>query len=155
MSQSLVEKHESLALEIADAYLDNLESELGKKYNDKDYQLNPALTDYQHITLRNKHRIHADEYEAVYLEFQKLKPTTHLTQVLEAFTVSGGSVDIEPVYDDGAEKLHVAVEFAINDRKLDKIEGLTPMEQIFLQLNAMLQLDDFLSRRDPGAPPPF
>jgi len=155
MSQSLVEKHEALALEIAAAYLDNMASELGKKYKDKDYQLNAALTDFQHITLRNKHRMHADEYEALYAEFQKLEPSSHLTQVLEAFTASGGSVDIKPVYDDGAEKLHVSVGFSIKDRNLEKIEGLTPMEQIFLQLNAMLQLDDFLSRRDPDTPPPF
>lgn len=155
MDQSLVEKHEPCALEIAAAYLDNMASELGKKYKDKSYQLNAGLTDFQHITLRNKHRMRADEYEALYAEFQKLEPSNHLTQVLEAFTASGGSVDIEPEYDDGAEKLHVSVGFSIKDRKLVKIEGLTPMEHIFLQLNAMLQLDNFLSQQDPDKPPPF
>jgi hypothetical protein len=155
MTQSLIEKHEALALEIAAAYLDNMASELGRKYKDRDYQLNAALNEFQHITLRNRHRVSADAYDALYAEFQKLEPSQHLTQVLEAFTVSGGSVDIEPEYDDSAEKLYVSVGFSIKDRKLDKIEGLTPMEQVFLQLNAMLQLDDFLSRRDPDTPPPF
>jgi len=155
MSQSLLEKYEPLALDIAAAYLDNLASELGKKYQDKDYRLNAGLTEFQHITLRNKHRMHADEYEALYAELRKLEPGSHLTQLLEAFTASGGSVDIEPVYDHGAEKLRVTVGFSIKDRKLEKIEGLTPMEQVFLRLNAMLQLDDFLSQRDPDTPPPF
>lgn len=155
MSESLIEKHEALALEIAAAYLDNMATELGKKYKDRDYQPNAALNEFQHITLRTRHRMRAEVYEAVYAEFQKLKPSDHLTQVLEAFTASGGNVDIEPEYDDGAEKLRVSVGFSIKDRQLEKIEGLSPMEQVFLQLNAMLQLADFLSRRDPDAPLPF
>jgi hypothetical protein len=155
MSQSLIEQHEPLALEIAAAYLDNMASELGKKYKNKDHELNAALNDFQHITLRNKHRVSADEYDALYAEFQKLEPGDHLLQVMEAFTASGGNVDIGPTYDDNAEKLYVSVGFSIKDRQLEKIEGLTPMEQIFLQLNAMLQLDEFLSQRDPDTPPPF
>lgn len=155
MTERLIEKYEPLALEMGAAYLDNMASELGKKYKDKDYRLNAALKEFQHITLRSRHRVSADEYDALYAEFQKLEPTQHLAQVMEAFTASGGKVDIEPEYDNGAEKLRVSVGFSIKDRKLEKIEGLTPMEQIFLQLNAMLQLDDFLSRRDPGAPLPF
>ena len=154
-NMSLIDEHEDLALEIGAMYLDNMASELGKKYQDIDYQLNAALTEYQHITLKNKHRMPAERYEELYNEFQKMEPTRHLTQVMDAFTASGGSVDIEPVYDKDAERLNVSVAFFIKDTKLKRIEGLMPMEVVFLKLNAMLQVDDLLSRSEPGSPPSF
>lgn len=97
----------------------------------------------------------ADRYEELYNEFQKTEPTRHLTQVMDAFTTSGGSADIEPVYDKDAERLNVSVAFFIKDAKLKRIEGLMPMEEVFLQLNAMLQVDALVSRSEPGSPPSF
>lgn len=97
----------------------------------------------------------ADRYEELYNEFQETEPTRHLTQVMDAFTASGDSVDIEPVYDKDAERLNVSVAFFIKDAKLKRIEVLMPMEEVFLQLNAMLQVDALLSRSEPGSPPSF
>jgi len=74
---------------------------------------------------------------------------------MDAFTASGGSVDIEPVYDEDSQRLNVDVIYAIKDNRLEKIEGLTPIEQIFLKMNALLQIETVLADADTDTPPAF
>ena len=93
MSQSLIEKHEPVVVEMAQTYLDNMAVELGKKYKNNDYQINVDLTDEQFFAIRTKHDIPTNEYAELYAEFQKMKPAEHLRRVMGAFTASGGNVD--------------------------------------------------------------
>ena len=155
MSQPLLEKYEALATEMGKIYLDNMELELGKKYKNNSHAVDPSLTNVQYSQLKREHNISDKEFADLYSDFQKMKPTKHLKQALDAFTASGGSVDIEPVYDESAERLNVTISFAIKDKTFDKIEGLTPLEDISLRMNAMLQIDTVLSGADPDVAPSF
>jgi hypothetical protein len=155
MSQSLIEKHETLAIEMASLYLDNMEIELGKKYINNAHEINASLSDEQYSELKNKHRISDQEFADLYSEFQKMKPTKHLKMAMDAFTASGGSVDIEPKYSEATQRLSVSITFAIKDKSLDRIEGLSAMEDIILRMNAMLQVDTLLSGSDPDVRPAF
>ena len=155
MEQTLLEKHETLVVEIGKEYLGNMEIELGKKYKQKDYEVNPSLTDSQYNELKTKHNIESNDFADIYSEFMKMSPTEHLQQVMEAFSASGGNVDIEPYYDETNEKLVVPVNFVIKDNKLERIEGLTPIEELFLKMNAMLQVESVLADSGPDQPRPF
>jgi len=149
MSQSLIEKHEPVIIEMANFYLDNMELALARKYKDNDYQVNAGITNEQYDALKTKHNIPNREFADLYQEFQKMKPTTHLRRVMSAFTASGGSVEVEPYYDEANERLKVDVNFLIDDKTLDKIEGLSPIEDLLLRMDAMLQIDTVLSGADP------
>ncbi|MCW8827655.1 MAG: hypothetical protein OQK94_01225 [Gammaproteobacteria bacterium] len=155
MSQSLIEKHEPVIIEMANIYLDNMELALARKYKNNDYQVNAAISNAQYDTLKAKHNIPNREFADLYQEFQKMKPTTHLRRVMSAFTASGGSVEVEPYYDEDAERLKVSVNFVIDDKALDKIEGLSPIEDLLLKMDAMLQIDTVLSGADPEISPSF
>lgn len=155
MSQILVEEYEALVMEIGALYLDNMSSELGKKYNDKTHQPNAALSEFQHIELKKKHKVSERKYNDLYSEFQKIEPSRHLKKVMDAFTASGGTVDVEPVYDADARKLNVTINFLIKNEKLESLEGLSPMEEMVLKLNAMLQVENILSGSDPNTSPSF
>jgi hypothetical protein len=78
-----------------------------------------------------------------------------MQQAMDAFTASGGSVEIEPRYDENTNGLDVAMHFCIKDRTLDRIEGLSQMEHVILQVTAMLQVEKALADAPAGAPPPF
>lgn len=151
----LVEKHETIVIEMAAFYLDNMAFELGRKYQDNSYQINASLSDEQYSELKKKHNLPDHEFAELYTEFQSMKPTAHLKQALDAFTASGGNVDIEPVYDEGTQRLNVSIIFSIKDKTYDKIEGLSPLEDIVLRMNAMLQIDTVLSGADPDVSPAF
>ena len=155
MSQTLLEKHETLVVEMGKVCLDNMQSELGKKYKDSSHAINPGLSDDQYFELRTKYDIPNNEFYDLYSEFQKMKPGEHLQQLMEAFAASGGSVDVEPVYDEETQRLNVSVHFVIKDRSLDRIEGLSPVEENILKMNAMLQVDTALSGSDPNTSPAF
>lgn len=155
MSQSLLEKYESVVVEMAKAYLDNMEVELARKYKNKDYEVNADLTDEQYFGLRKEHEIPTGEFADLYADFQKMQPTTHLRKVMSAFTASGGGVDVEPAYDEDAQRLRVSVNFVIQDKTLDKIEGLSPIEDLLLKMDAMRQVDTVLSGSDPDMAPTF
>ena len=155
MSKELLEKHQDLVVELANIYLDNMELELGKKYKDNSHEINASLTDAQYTELRAKHGISNTEFADLYLAFQKMKPTEHLEKAMTAFTASGGNVDIEPHYDENTQRLNVPVKFVIKDNVLDKIEGLSPLEDVFLKMNAMIQVDTLLSGSDPDVIPSF
>ena len=155
MSEDLLEKHEALVVEMASLYLDNMEQELGKKYMNNDYEINPSLSDSQYVGLREKHGISSAEFADLYLEFQRMKPSKHLKSAMDAFTASGGNVDIEPHYNEDTQKLSVSVKFVIKDNALDKIEGLSAIEDINLRMSAMLQVDTLLSGSDPDLAPEF
>ena len=155
MSDDLLAKHEDLVIEMARIYLDNMEQELGKKYRDNDYEINPSLSDDQYLELKARHGISNAEFADLYLEFQKMKPSKHLKMAMDAFTASGGNVDIEPSYDEGTQRLSVAVKYVIKDKVLDKIEGLSAVEDINLRMSAMLQVDTLLSGADPDVSPEF
>jgi hypothetical protein len=155
MSQTLLEKYESVAVEMANTYLDNMEVELGKKYKKNSYQISAGLSDAQYSELKTKHNIPSGEFADLYIEFQKMKPTEHLRRVMSAFTASGGSVDVEPVYDEDSRRLKVSVNFVIDDKALDKIEGLSPIEDLLLKMDAMLQIDTVLSGSDSTVSPSF
>ena len=155
MSQKLFENHETLVVEIANVYLDNMEFELGKKYKNNSHEINASLSDTQCTELSKKHNVSMKEFSELYTEFQKLKPTKHLKQTLDAFTASGGSIEIEPNYDDNAQRLHVAINFIIKDKAFEKLEGLSPLEEVNLKMDAMLQIDTVLSGSDPDVSPSF
>ncbi len=155
MSDDLLEKHEPVVVEMAKAYLDTMESELGKKYKNNNYEINAGLTDEQYLALKNKHDIPSGEFADIYVEFQRMKPTEHLRRVMGAFTASGGSVDVEPVYDEETQRMKVSVNFVIDDKVLDKIEGLSPIEDLLLRMDAMLQVDTVLSGADSTVAPTF
>ncbi|MGM0594658.1 MAG: hypothetical protein ACQETD_08985 [Pseudomonadota bacterium] len=155
MSQTLADKHEPIMVEMAQLYLENMELELARKYKDNDYQVNAGITHAQYDTLKEKHDLPNQTFADLYQEFQKMKPTTHLRKVMSAFTASGGSVEVEPVYDEEAGRLKVSVNFAIDDKTLDKIEGLSPLEDLLLKMDAMLQINTVLSGADPDISPSF
>ncbi len=155
MSETLLGKNETIVVEMAKAYLDNMELELGKKYKNTAYEINAGLTDAQYSELKIKHDIPNGEFADLYVEFQKMKPTEHLRRVMGAFTASGGSVDVEPIYDEDNKRLKVTVNFVIDDKVLDKIEGLSPIEDMLLKMDAMLQIDTVLSGTDPTVSPSF
>ena len=155
MSQPLLEKYEALATEMGKIYLDNMELELGKKYKNNSHAVDPSLTNVQYSQLKREHSISDKEFADLYSDFQKMQPTKHLKQALDAFTASGGSVDIEPFYDETAERLNVSISFVIKDKTFDRIEGLSPLEDISLRMNAMLQIDTVLSGADPDVAPSF
>ena len=149
MSQTLLEKHEPVVIEMAHAYLDNMELELARKYKNNDYQVETDISNTQYNELRAKYHIPTQEFADLYHEFQRMKPSTHLRRVMSAFTASGGSVDVEPVYEDETQRLKVSVNFVIGDKTLDKIEGLSPIEGLLLKMDAMIQIDTVLSGSDP------
>ena len=155
MTPELLEKHEPLVLEIANAYLDNMELELGKKYVNNGYQIDAGLSDAQYNELRTKYNLTSVEFAELYTEFQRMKPTTHMKKALDAFTASGGNVEIEPDYDESTQRLGVQIRFVIKDQSLNKIEGLSPVEDVILKMNAMLQIDTVLSGSDPDVSPSF
>jgi len=152
MSQTLLEKHEPLVVEIANAFLNNMEVELGKKYKKNDHHVNAGLSDAQYDELKTKYEISTNDFSELYSAFMKMQPTKHLQQVMEAFSASGGNVDIEPVYDEDTQRLNVDVIYAIKDNRLEKIEGLTSIEQIFLKMNALLQIEKVLADADQDSP---
>jgi hypothetical protein len=155
MSETLLEKHESVVVDMANAYLDNLEVELGKKYKNSGYEIVTGLTDEQYTEIRTKHNIPSGEFSELYTEFQRMKPTDHLRRVMSAFTASGGSVDVEPAYDEDTQRLKLSVNFIIDDKTLDNIEGLSPIEDLLLKRDAMFQIDTVLSGSDPDVSPSF
>ena len=155
MSETLIEKHEALVVEMATAYLDNMEVELGRKYKDITYDIDAGLSQEQHKELKSRFDIADQEYTDLYLDFKKMEPTDHLTKAMAAFTASGGNVEIEPGYDEETKRLSVDVNFSIKDRNLEKIEGLSELEDKVLRMNAMLQVDTLLSGSDPTVTPEF
>ncbi len=155
MSQTLLEKNEPLVIEIGEKYLENMEIELGKKYKNKEHHVNAGLTDDQSRELRQKHRHSINDFSEVYSAFIKMKPGQHLQQVLNAFVASGGNVDIEPAYDEHTQRLNVTVQYVIKDNTLDKIEGLSAMENLVMRMNAMIQIENVLSGSNPDSPPEF
>lgn len=140
---------------MANTYLDNMEVELGKKYKKNNYQISAGLSDAQYAELKTRHDIPSGEFADLYIEFQKMKPTEHLRRVMSAFTASGGGVDVEPVYDEDSRRLKVSVNFVIDDKTLDKIEGLSPIEDLLLKMDAMIQIDTVLSGSDSTVSPSF
>lgn len=155
MSQTLLEKYEDLVVEIARQYLDNMEVELGKKYKNNRHEVNASLADRQQTELKEKYNVSSNEFAELYMDFTKMEPTDHLKKAMDAFTASGGNVDIEPVYDEESDRLKVAVNFVIKDQVLEKIEGLSEIEDIFLKVNAMIQIETVLDGSDPGVSPAF
>lgn len=155
MSETLLETHEDLVVEMANIYLDNMQVELGRKYSDSSHAVNANLSDAQYTELRDRHAISNGEFSDLYDLFRHLKPTEHLTKVLEAFAASGGSVEIEPGFDEDTQRLDVSVGFSIKDKTLERIEGLSPLEDVILRMNAMLQVESVLSSADPNVTPSF
>tara|TARA_Y100001935_G_C17308580_1_gene514086 strand:+ start:3861 stop:4328 length:468 start_codon:yes stop_codon:yes gene_type:complete len=155
MTDSILEKYEALVIDMANMYLSNMAWELGIKYKDTTYAIKPRLSDSQHTDLKSKHKISGSVFSNVYSEFQKMEPTSHLMNAMNAFSASGGNIDIEPKYDDKENKLNVTVKFSIKDKVLEKIEGLTPIEDVMLRMTAMRQIDSLLSEADPNSPPSF
>lgn len=155
MSENLLEKYEPVVVEMANMYLENMELELGKKYKSNDYEIHVDLTDDQYVGLMKKNDIPTAEFAELYTAFQKMKPAEHLRRVMSAFTASGGSVDVEPVYDENTQRLKVAVNFVIDDKTLDKIEGLSEIEGLLLKMDAMRQINTVLSGSDPNVAPSF
>ena len=149
MSESLLDKHQALVVEMAQAYLDNMEQELAKKYQNKEYQINTGISDAHYAELKAKYDLPSQEFADLYQEFQKMRPSSHLGMVMSAFTKSGGSVDVEPSYDEAGQRLKVSLSFIIGDKTLDRIEGLSPIEDMLLKRDAMLQIDNVLSGVDP------
>ena len=134
---------------MANAYLDNMELELARKYKHKAHQINAGISEVQYDELKAKYGLPAQEFADLYQAFQKMKPGRHLEMVMSAFTASGGSVEVEPAYDETAQRLKVTMQFIIGDKALDKIEGLSPLEDMLLKRDAMLQIDNLLSGSDP------
>lgn len=155
MNLELLEENESLVVEMGNAYLNNFEFELGKKYKNNDHDIYPGLTAAQFMELKTNHNIPDNELNEIYTEFLKLEPTSHLKKLLDAFHASGGNIDIEPSYDENTQRLHISVHFVIKDNTLEKIEGLSPIEDILVKMNAMLQVDATLSGSDPNISPTF
>lgn len=155
MSENLLEKYEPVVIEMANYYLDNMEVELGKKYKNKDYEIHVDVTDDQYVGLMKKHEIATDEFAELYAEFQKMKPGKHLMGVMGAFTASGGGVEVEPVYDEESGRLNVSVSFIMNDKAMDRIEGLSEIEHLLLKMDAIRQINTVLSGSDPTMAPEF
>lgn len=155
MSENLLEKYEPVVVEMARAYLDTMELELAKKYKNNDYEILAGLTDDQYTEIRTKHNIPSGEFAEIYTDFQRMQPSEHLRRVMSAFTASGGSVEVEPVYDEENGRLSVAMIFIIDDKELDSIEGLSELEALLLKRDAMLQIDNVLSGTDPEAKASF
>ncbi len=156
MSQDLLEKHEDLVVGIATAYLDNMQRELGKKYKDPHYQIDPSLSEEQHNELQAGHAISDNEFSELYTGFLRMGPSQHLEDVMRAFSASGGNVDVSPVYDEESQRLNVSLNFVIENRKLKNIDGLAPLEDLFLRMNAMVQVEGVLAdAADTGAVPSF
>lgn len=155
MSQSLLEKYETLVIEMGNVYLDNMEKELGKKYNDPGHEMNAGLTDAQFTEFKTRNNISHTEFSQLYDEFLDMKPTEHLNMVMGAFTNSGGNIDIDPEYDEDSQRLKVAVNYVINDRVLEQIEGLSPIENVFVKMNAMIQVESVLADSKPDDAPAF
>ncbi len=155
MSEKLLEEHETLVVEMANIYLDNMQLELGKKYSKNSHEVNANLSDAQYMELRDRHDISNGDFSDLYEMFRHLKPTEHLQQVLDAFGASGGSVEIEPVYDEDSQRLNVSIGFSIKEKTLERIEGLSPLEDVVLRMNAMLQVEKVLANTDPDDLPSF
>ncbi|OOY49369.1 hypothetical protein BOW16_12930 [Solemya velum gill symbiont] len=155
MSETLLEKHEPLVIEIGEQYLDNMEVELGKKYKNTEHHVNAGLSDDQSTDLRYKYDLTINEFSEIYSSFIKMKPGQHLQQVLNAFVASGGNVDIEPAYDEESQRLNVTVQYVIKDNTLDNIEGLSAMENLVMRMNAMIQIENVLSGSNPDGTPDF
>jgi hypothetical protein len=132
-----------------------MEVELGRKYKNKSHEVNASLSDPQQRDLKEKYNISSNEFAELYLDFTRMEPTGHLKSAMDAFTASGGNVDIEPAYDEESGRLKVAVKFVIKDQVLDKIEGLSELEDIFLKVNAMIQVETVLDGSDPSVSPSF
>jgi hypothetical protein len=132
-----------------------MELELGKKYKNNNHQINAGLSDAQDTELRAKHNISNNEFADLYTDFLTMKPTDHLQSVMGAFTKSGGSVDVEPIYDENNQRLSVSVNFVIEGNTLEKIEGLSPIEDLLLKMDAMRQVETVLSGSDPDISPTF
>ena len=148
MPETLLEKHEPLIVEIGQHYLDNMEQELGKKYKDREHTINATLNDDQSTDLRYKYDLTINEFSEIYSAFIKMKPGEHLQKVLSAFVASGGNVDVEPVYDEETGRLNINVQYAIKDKVLDNIEGLSEVEGLVMKMNAMIQIETALSESD-------
>ena len=118
-------------------------------------QHNCHISDAQYAELKTKYNLSNNEFADLHSEFQKMGPTKHLKKVMDAFTASGGSADIEPVYDENTQRLSVSVNFIIKGNTLETIEGLSPIEEIILKMDAMLQVDTLLSGSDPNISPSF
>lgn len=155
MSQELLEQHEDLVMDIARMYMENMELELGKKYRKNRYEMDASMNETQHTILKNRYKISDKIYSDLYSAFQTMEPTEHLQNAMNAFSASGGSVDIEPNYDENTGTMSVAVNFSIKDKTLDRIEGLTPLEDVMLRLNAMVQVGELLSENDSSADASF
>jgi len=155
MSENLLEKHEPVVIEMAKAYLDTMELELAKKYKNNDYEILAGLTDEQYTDIRTRNNIPSGEFAEIYTDFQRMQPTEHLRRVMSAFTASGGSVEVEPVYDEDNERLSVSFVFIIDDKEMESIEGLSELESLLLRRDAMLQIDNVLSGSDPEAKAAF
>jgi len=155
MNQELLEKYETLFIETGIVFLDNMELELGKKYKNNSHQMDARLSDAQYSELKSKHNISSNEFADFYSEFLKIKPTKHLKQVMDAFTASGGNVDIEPTYDENTQRLKISVNYSLKDNSLEKIEGLSTIEDFLVKMNAMLQVETVLSGSDPDVSPSF
>ncbi|MEW8506098.1 MAG: hypothetical protein AB2598_05300 [Candidatus Thiodiazotropha sp.] len=155
MSQELLENNQEVVIEIARMYLDNMELELGKKYINNNHEIDASLSDAQYTELSTKHNMSVADFAELYAQFQGMKPSKHLKQTMDAYTASGGNVDIEPYFDDNSQRLHVSINFTIKEKTFDKIEGLSPLEDIMLKMNAMLQIDTVLSGSNPDIPHTF
>ena len=125
------------------------------KYKNSTHEVNVSLSDEQYAALKGKSDLSHNEFADLYAEFQKVQPTKHLMQVLEAFRASGGNAEVEPVYDEETQRLNVSLNFVIKDKKLERIEGLTPIEDIVLKMDAMLQVESVLADLGPDDSPPF
>lgn len=155
MSENLLEKYEPVVIEMANYYLDNMESELGKKYKNNEYEIHVDITDDQYVGLMKKHEIPTAEFAELYAEFQKMKPGKHLMGVMGAFTASGGGVEVEPAYDEESGRLSVSVYFVMNDKTMDRIEGLSEIEYLLLKMDAIRQINTVLSGSDSTMAPEF
>ncbi len=155
MDQEFLEKNESLVVDMGEAYLNKMEIELGKKYKNNEHNVYPGLTAAQFMELKANHKTSSSDLNEIYAEFLKLEPTSHLKKLLDAFHASGGNVDIEPSYDESTQRLHVSIHFVIKGNTLEKIEGLSPLEDILVKMNAMIQIDSVLSGSDPDISPTF
>jgi len=155
MDEEFLEQHEPLIVDLGKAYIERMEYELGKKYINKEHEIYPTLTPAQFMELKTSYNLQDNELNDIYAEFIKLKPSSHLRKILDAFHASGGNIDIEPTFNEETKRLHVLVQFVIKDTVLNKIEGLTPIEDVLLRINALLQIDQVLSGSDGDMAPSF
>ena len=155
MNQELLEENNLLTAAIRDAYLDNMELELGKKYKNKQHEIHAGLSNPQYSKLQKEHKVSHNDMAEIYAEFLKMKPSKHLKQVMDAFHASGGNIDIEPEYNESAQRLRVNVKFIVKGVELNKIEGLSELEHYFVKMNAMIQVANVLSGTDADINPEF